>query len=707
MDWTVITDPATDTNKAFAAFFAKIEKLLDETAPIRKLTKKELGLKGKPWITGGLLTSMADRDKLYKEYTKEKKPITKSDIHARYKTKRNMILSLTRTSKKLHYHAFFQEHNSNIQKTWDGIRDLINVSKKSPLSIGKIIHGKDTFTDNNGISNSLNDFFVSIGSTVDAKIPTTDISFRSYLGDKTQNSAFLHPCSKIEVAAIISNFGNSKSSGPFSIPTRILKDFSMYLTEPLSVLINKLLIEGKFPDLLKSATVCPIFKKNDKTKCANYRPISLLSNIGKVYEKIMYTRIESFLESNDIMYNLQYGFRKKHSTNHALLSIIESIRSNLDNKTYSCGVFVDLEKAFDTVNHKILIAKLDHIGIRGVANQWIESYLKNRNQTVKLNGFTSQSKNISCGVPQGSILGPLLFLIYINDMNKAFDKCSVYHFADDTNLLFSHKNPLVIQKTMNKELTYLFQWLCANRLSLNVAKTEFILFQPPRMTPENRIILKLNGTKIHASFKIKYLGIILDHRLTWKPHLTELSKKLSRSVGMLFKIRDLCPTTVLRSLYFSIFNSHLSYGLPIWGNANCFYVDKIFKIQKMAIRAISFADFNAHSAPLFKKLEILTLKDLYQKQLASLLWDLDHNELPISLSKLFQKRDEAHSHSTRLAVSNKYTVKKTNSTRYGVKSFQVEGAILLNNLKDRDINNNSNTKTTFLMKFKKSILETY
>jgi hypothetical protein len=421
----------------------------------------------------------------------------------------------------------------------------------------------------------------------------------------------------------------------------------------------------------------------------------------------MSTRVECFLDSKDIMYNLQFGFRKKHSTNHALLSIIESIRSNLDKKTYSCGVFVDLEKAFDTVNHKILIAKLEHFGIRGVANQWIESYLTNRTQNVKLNGFSSQNKNISCGVPQGSILGPLLFLIYINDMNKAFDKCSVYHFADDTNLLFSHKDPVVIQKTMNNELTYLFQWLCANRLSLNVAKTEFILFQPHGMTPEKRITLKLNRTKIYASFKIKYLGVILDHRLSWKHHLNELSKKLSRSVGMLFKIRDLCPPSVLRSLYFSIFNSHLSYGLPAWGNANRYYLDQIFKIQKMAIRAISFADFNAHTAPIFKKLEILTLHDLYHKQLASLLWDLDHNELPTSLSRLFTRRDEVHNHSTRLAISSKYTVKITNTKRYGEKSFQIEGAILLNKLKDLDIYKTSNTKSTFLMKYKKSLLVLY
>ena len=260
----------------------------------------------------------------------------------------------------------------------------------------------------------------------------------------------------------------------------------------------------------------------------------------------MYNRIEDFLHTFDIIYQLQFGFRKKYSTNHALLSIIEQIRSNLDNKTFSCGVFVDLEKAFDTVNHNILLEKLDHYGIRGKDNNWIRSYLTNRYQCVSINGAKSKNMKVRCGVHQGSILGPLLFIIYINDMNKALNKSTVHHFADDTNLLFSDKDPNVIRKIMNRELELLFEWLCANRLSLNVGKTEFIIFRPPRMNLENRIVLTLNHTKIFESRKIKYLGLLIDDRLTWKFHINELCKKLNRSVGMLYKIRHLCLKSVLR-----------------------------------------------------------------------------------------------------------------------------------------------------------------
>ena len=212
---------------------------------------------------------------------------------------------------------------------------------------------------------------------------------------------------------------------------------------------------------------------------------------------MMHTRVYDFLENCNVIYQLQFGFRKKHSTNHSLLSIVESIRDQLDNNTFSCGVFVDLEKAFDTVNHDILLKKLGYYGIRGAANNWFTSYFSGRQQTVTLNGVTSEYSKISCGVPQGSILGPLLFLLYINDMHRATKHSIMHHFADDTNLLCSHKDPVMLRKMMNDDLRSLFTWLCANRLSLNVAKTEFIIFKPRRTLLPERITLKLNGTTLY------------------------------------------------------------------------------------------------------------------------------------------------------------------------------------------------------------------
>ena len=573
--------------------------------------------------------------------------------------------------------------------------------------INKIIHNNQHITENKVIADTINNFYTGIGSTIEAKIPQSKKSFQEYLGTQNSSSICLNECSLEEISKLINSLNVSKSCGPFSIPTKLLKEFSNLLSPVLLVLVNKSLKEGIFPKLLKYAVVCPFYKKSDKTKCANYRPISLLSNLSKIFERVMYNRVDHFFSEQNLLYDRQFGFRKKHSTNHALLSIVEKIRNNMDNGIFSCGVFVDLEKAFDTVKHSILLRKLHHYGIRGKGNDWLTSYLSNRTQSVSVNGATSDVSNVTCGVPQGSILGPLLFIIYINDMHRAFSSCLVYHFADDTNLVFSHPDPTKISKEVNKQLAILYDWLCANRLSLNVAKTEFTIFRPPNVPLTNRITLTLAQTTIFESLKVKYLGIILDSRLTWKIHIDELCKKLGRTVGMLFKIRHQCNKNVLRSLYFSLFGSHLSYGIPVWGSANRALTQKLFVLQKKAIRAITFSDFLAHTSPLFKDANVLKVADLFQYQVSSIMWDFDHNTLPKTLNLLFTKTKNTHSYGTRFANADKLTIDRVNSVKYGDKSFKVIGATKLNELKNCDFYTSARSKQVFLDSLQNEILDTY
>ena len=292
-------------------------------------------------------------------------------------------------------------------------------------------------------------------------------------------------------------------------------------------------------------------------------------------------------------------------------------------------------------------------------------------------------------------------------MHRAFSSCLVYHFADDTNLVFSHPDPTKISKEVNKQLAILYDWLCANRLSLNVAKTEFTIFRPPNVPLTNRITLTLAQTTIFESLKVKYLGIILDSRLTWKIHIDELCKKLGRTVGMLFKIRHQCNKNVLRSLYFSLFESHLSYGIPVWGSANRALTQKLFVLQKKAIRAITFSDFLAHTSPLFKDANVLKVADLFQYQVSSIMWDFDHNTLPKTLNLLFTKTKNTHSYGTRFANADKLTIDRVNSVKYGDKSFKVIGATKLNELKNCDFYTSARSKQVFLDSFKNEILDTY
>ena len=674
-------------------------------APYRKMTQKQIRLEQRPWITQGLLVSMKKRDKLSKQRAREKDPQTRNEISEKYKHYRNMIVTLLKMSKKIYYSAFFLQNQGNVKKTWDGIRALINVSKKKGIIPTKIVYKDEIKTSSIDIAESLNDSFVSIGSTLEGKIPKSKKTFFSYLGNFNNKSIFLKPCTHTEVLTIIKCMKTSKACGPNSIPTNFLIEFSESLVGPLESIINMSLKEGIFPNINKEADVRPSYKKGDKTRCDNYRPISLLSNISKIFERIMYSRLEDFLKSSDVLYKFQFCFRKQYSTNHALLSIVENIRSALDKNMYSCGVFIDLEKAFDTVDHRILLSKLYHYGIRGNANSWFYSYLSHRSQTVTINETTSSKKSITCGVPQGSILGPLLFLIYVNDMNHSVKSSTVYHFADDTNLLYSDKTIMKLKTALNKDLASLYDWLYANRLSLNAGKTEFIVFRPPRKKMALRITLKLHHSKLYESSKIKYLGLILDNKLNWKAHINELSKKLSRAIGLLYKVRNFCKTSTIRSLYFSLFNSHLSYGLVVWGNANISDINKIKSLQKRAIHAISEQPDNTDH--IFFEQNILNIDDQLKVQMSSLMWEYDHNTLPSSLRDLFKRTNLVHNYSTRGSNKGNLFHEKVNTTKYGINSFKYQGIKIINNLKKLPIYQNTHVKSKFLKQLKTYLLSEY
>ena len=258
----------------------------------------------------------------------------------------------------------------------------------------------------------------------------------------------------------------------------------------LIFLLNQSLLQGIFPEELKIANVVPLFKNDDSMKFNNYRPVSLLCTLSKVFEKVMYNRLISFLEREKILYEKQFGFRKKHSTYMALMILIDKLIKSLEKGEYILGIFLDFSKAFDTVDHSILITKLNHYGIRGIALDWFVSYLNNRKQFVTYNGVRSSMKTVKCGVPQGSILGPILFLLYINDLASICKKTLPFLFADDTNLFICGDNPDEMVSDLNSELEDISSWLKTNKLSLNVKK-RITCFFPPKETEKTFYLSKL------------------------------------------------------------------------------------------------------------------------------------------------------------------------------------------------------------------------
>ena len=485
-------------------------------------------------------------------------------------------------------------------------------------------------TNPEDISEGFNAYFSSIAEKLLPKHTAGTKHFSEYLSNRVNQNFIFESADPVEVINIIDSLDNNKGTGPYSIPSNMLKALKVNLSHPLTTIINMSFATGIYPDQLKIAKVIPIFKKGDKLLVSNYRPISLLSNINKIFEKLVYSRLYSFLEMHNCIYELQFGFRAKHSTQHALASLTEMVKQALDEGNFACGIFVDFAKAFDTVDHSILLKKLEHYGVRGLANNWFKSYLTNRKQYVSINGVDSTLRDMKYGVPQGSVLGPLLFLIYINDLNFAVKYSITHHFADDTNFLYVSKSLKKIQKYMNLDLRSVCNWLKANKISLNASKTEMLVFRDPRRKIDFDLKIKIDGKKITPSKFVKYLGIYLDNFLSWQKQEQDMRSRLSRAAGMLCKIRHYVDFDTLKMVYYGIFASILNYGSLIWGQHSRI-VNRLQTIQDRAIRYMTFKPKRTTPLPLFKKSEILNLQDYIVLQNCLFAHDCINEKLPAPL----------------------------------------------------------------------------
>ena len=412
--------------------------------------------------------------------------------------------------------------------------------------------------------------------------------------------------------------------------------------------------------------------KGYSLQCSNYRPISLLSNIDKIYEKILYKRLHNFLSHHKILNPQQFGFRKSHSTSHTLLSITQKLYDALDSGKFAYAVFIDLEKAFDTVDHSILLKKLDHYGIRGVPLLLLKSYLSERSQFVSISGANSAPSKIKHGVPQGSVLGPLLFLIYINDLSRAIHHGDVFHFADDTNMLHMHHSLPLLQKLCQKDLNHLCTWLSANKISLNASKTEFLVFRPSNISNKYSNFtcrLKIKRKYIGPSKYIRYLGVLLDQDLSWKPQVDIVASKLKRANGILSKLRHFLPRSLLLQVYYGLFHSRISYCCQAWAQPSSSYLQRICTLQNQAARLMTFSQPRSHAAPIFSELNLLRFTDLIQLHNVLLVHKLRNfpDLVPPSLSSIINI-DFSHARATRGQTVGSINRPSYSTSKFGLKS---------------------------------------
>ena len=528
-------------------------------------------------------------------------------------------------SEKNYYASKLLQVKDNMGKAWKILNSMTNRNGNKKC-IERIEKGSISVSDPSAIAEEFNNFFTNLGPDLAKQIQPSASNPLEFLKDTYSNSMFFQPTTAEEISDIISSLKNSSSAGHDNIPTKLIKICSNELVGVLAHINNESLVEGVFPDSLKIARVIPIHKNGDTKLVSNYRPISLLSAFSKIAEKIVYTRLEKYLSAHSILHKNQFGFRSKHSTCMALLELIDKLSVSIDSRDVTVGVFIDLAKAFDTVDHRILLAKLQHYGIRGSVHRWFQSYLSNREQYVTIDNHSSAMAEITCGVPQGSVLGPILFLLFINDLNYVSKLLRIIMFADDTNLFLTGKSLTQIEKDLNDELIIVTEWFKANLLSLNLSKTSYIIFGNKTHQDIN---ICMHGFSLSRQYETKFLGVIITAKLKWTKHIDVVLSKISKCLGIISKTRHLLPLHLNRALYSTLVEPYINYCNLVWCKSKkTNMLEKIFKTQKRYCRLMTFSNFSAPSKPLFLQLKLLNVYNIYKLQLAVYMYKIYSNQMP-------------------------------------------------------------------------------
>ena len=602
MNWAAVQDE--DVNFYMDKFLSALNKLYCDCFPLKsKLVGRKQFLN--PWMTPYLRNLIKAKSTYFH--------LMKSNFVSRSENNqyRNRLNAILKKSKAAYFKNLFETNKQNMRKTWDIIKSLI--CGKSAESTKKIFFNNEVYTDSSAIANIFNTYFTSIGLTLSNELETTNLDPMQSVPHVT-NTIYLTPVTDMECSKYIASL-KVNTQGTDELPVKMLIEYRNHFAPILSDIINRSFTCGRLPNSLKRALVVPIHKTSDVTLVTNYRPISLLPPISKVFEKCIHVRLIKFLSKFSLLSINQFGFREGLSTQDAIIKLTEAIYSAINDRKFSCAIFVDFKKAFDTMNHDLLLRKLERYGIRGVVQDLIADYLRNRFQRVKFNNILSDPLPITIGVPQGSILGPLLFLIYVNDLSNILSSFLSIMYADDTTLVNSDASYENLINVGNAELKLFFDWSLSNRLSVNVEKTYYMIFGNRRVDDHSHNFL-LGNAQLSMCDASKFLGINLDAKLTFNHHIELITNKVSKSIGIMFKLQNLLPFSCMKQLYYSLIYPYLNYCIISWGGTCPTYLNPLVVLQKRAIRVITKSHFLAHTTPLFFRCGVLKLVDLYKYSLA-------------------------------------------------------------------------------------------
>ena len=535
---------------------------------------------------------------------------------------RNKITSLIRKCKEKYYERCFLRVSGNIKSAWKMIRRLNKGYQND--SISEININGISITNPSVIAKSFNEYFVNIANDLANELPPSDKCPYEYVAPNTMRTFELYPVSLDECASAISLLRITKQDSDH-ISVEMFKKFSSFFSHIICDLVNKSFTSGIFPNCFKHSTVKPLLKKGDSTIISNYRPITILPFISKIFEHCLCTRLVNFAAMCNILSPNQFGFTKGKSTQDAIIMLTERIYEcfNETDGSFCLNVFVDFKKCFDTIDHVILLRKLELYGITGTALNFISNYLSNRTQSVRTGNCTSPPLSITKGIFQGSKTGPLLFLYFINDLTNISRNFVPVLFADDTTISFKCSSISEANILCNNELQKFFDWTAANKMSINFGrdKTYFILHTYRNLNASD-LNIQINNNNLENLDEAPFLGVVIDSKLKFSPHIEYVARKISKSIGIIFNLKNLkMPFKVLKQVYYSLVYSYLNYNACSYLSAYDTHLERLILLQKRVIRIMNGARFLAHTDPIFYSNGILKIHDIYKLNVGLYIYD--------------------------------------------------------------------------------------
>jgi len=651
-DWSNVY--CSDVDSAWTVFRTTFCTIIDYLAPVKEVRLKA---RTEPWMCNEILDAIKERDNLLYRFRKHQEP----SVYKEYCKSRNKIQRDIKKAKSDYFSDKIEEHKSNPKKLWQQLKTLGYSSKdQSQSRIVLDIDGELCYNSNT-VANYINYFYTTIADTLVSKLPTSlgnfavesenFLNFYKELG-VTPDAFQLSPVSSDFIYKELCSLNINKSTGLDGIPARFLKDGAVLLKDQLTHIVNVSITTNVVPKEFKSARVRPLFKKSSRSDVGNYRPVSILCVTSKLLEKAVYIQLESYLKEKNILYDFQSGFRGAFSTDTCLIHLTDYIRNQMSVGNYTGLVLLDLQKAFDTVDHVILCKKLRAMGVTSV--DWFMSYLSCRTQIVNVNHVDSDPLNVPCGVPQGSILGPLLFLCYVNDMASSVD-CKLLLYADDSALLVSGRDPNYIAHKLGKELESCSQWLVDNKLSLHLGKTECILFgTKKKLKKVKSFTVSCSGEAIKSTKSAKYLGVTLDESLSGESIAWEVIKMAGSRLRFLYRHAGSLNRRTRKTLCSALILCHYDYASSAWfSSIPQLLKNRLQTMQNKVVRFVLNLDSRSHvGQEQRKQLGLLSVEDRMTQLKLNQVFKIYHGLSPDYLSFNFTRISSIHHHSTKGSPHN-------------------------------------------------------